>query len=135
MMNSPWATFTTFVTPQITFRPCAITANTQPSIRPTTRSAATSPRSAIVPPDLAWRALALRYVGIADGRLRDVGRLNDLQLPVLPLHEDHRMRGLEPSRIDLEPSEERHDLHLGESLSHGGRVQAVRDFDRLYQDE
>src|SRR5437773_1493074 len=45
------------------------------------------------------------------------------------------MRDLEPRRIDLEPSEEGHDLHLGESLSHGGRVQAVRSFDRLDQDE
>src|SRR5207247_710502 len=132
MMNSPWATLTTFATPQMMFNPCAMTARTQPSKRPSTRSVRKSAtKSAMGSPAPDLRAA----VGVLARPVGDVCGQDDFLRSRLPLHKDHRVRDLEAARVDLEFPEEVHDVHAAELRPDGRRVEVVRPLDRVRQDQ
>src|SRR5438132_8480222 len=74
-------------------------------------------------------------VRILHPALRNGLGLDDLEGRGLPLDEDHRMRDLESSRIDLELPEEVHDVHTAEGGSDRERRQTVRLLDRVREHE
>src|SRR5438046_10658102 len=105
MMNSPWATLTTFATPQMMFNPCAMTARTQPSKRPSTRSVRKSAtKSAMGSPAPDLRAA----VGLLARPVADVRGHHDFLHSGLPLHQAHRARDLHAARVNLECPAESH---------------------------
>src|SRR5436309_12903288 len=128
MMNSPWATLTTFATPQMMFNPCAMTARTQPSKRPSTRSVRKSAtKSAMGSPAPDLRAA----VGVLARPVGDVRGQHDFLRSRLPLHQDHRVRDLQAARVDLEFLEEVHGVHAAEVRPDGRRVDTVGPLDRV----
>src|SRR6266566_5441436 len=116
MMNSPWATFTTFVTPQMRFSPWAITAKTQPSRMPYARSCRTTDPASTIGPS-GFRGSAPR-VRVLDRGHRDVRRVHDLQRARLPLVHDHLVRGLDPFRVNLVRANEGHEMQAPQGRSH-----------------
>src|SRR5438094_10246708 len=98
MMNSPWATLTTFATPQMMFNPCAMTARTQPSKRPSTRSGRKSAtKSAMGSPAPDLRAA----VGVLARPVGDGCGLDDFLRSRLPLARDGRVRELDAASVAL----------------------------------
>src|SRR5439155_7802526 len=133
MMNSPWATFTTFVTPQMRFSPWATTAKTQPSRMPYTRSwRTTDPASTIGPPGSRGSASGVRVLDRGHG---DVRRVHDLQRAGLPLVHDHLVRGLDPLGVNLVRAKERHEMQAPQFRAHRACAEAVCIFDCFSQDE
>src|SRR6266568_8349284 len=132
MMNSPWAMFTTFVTPQMRFNPCAITAKTQPSSRPYVRSCKTTDQASTMVPPNGDSASGVRILDRGDRHIR---RVDDLERSRLPLVHDHLVGGLDPLRADLERPKEGHEVHASQRRSDLARAQAVRVFDGLREDE
>src|SRR5437867_13240591 len=131
MMNSPWAAFTTFVTPQTRLRPCAMAAKTKPRRTPYTRDATTVPTSGMSLP----RSRSTARVWVLQGRHGDSRRPDALQGRRLPLADDHRVGDLAPGGVYLELPKERHQLHRAEFGPDLGRVQAVGCLDRMGEDE
>src|SRR5436853_245662 len=132
MMNSPCAILTTFATPQMMFSPCAITAKTQPSRMPRAASETRrAKKSAIgsLAPDLCT-AVGILARGVGDARRQD-----DLFHAGLPLDEHHRVRNLQASRVNLELTEEVHDVHAAKLRANCRRVEAVRLLDRIGKDQ